>query len=90
MRLPQVLALVPVSKSTLWRHVLAGTFPAPVKLFVGVTAWRVEDVRAWIEQRSGASFGFENEERRRRSRLAPGDVHRRGRKATKSALGLPG
>lgn len=29
MRLLQVLALVPVSKSTLWRHVLAGTFTAP-------------------------------------------------------------
>lgn len=52
MRLPQVLALVPVSKSTLWRHVLAGNFPAPVKLFVGVTAWRVDDVRNWIEVQS--------------------------------------
>jgi len=53
MRLAQVLALVPVSKSTLWRHVSAGSFPAPVKLFIGVTAWRVDDVRGWIEEKSG-------------------------------------
>ena len=27
----------------------AQTFPAPVKLSAGVTAWRVENVRAWME-----------------------------------------
>lgn len=47
-RQPQVLRLVPVSKSTLWRRVRAKTFPAPVKLSPGVTAWRVEEVRRWI------------------------------------------
>jgi predicted DNA-binding transcriptional regulator AlpA len=47
-RQPQVLMLVPVSKSTLWRRVRAKTFPAPVKLSPGVTAWRAEDVRGWI------------------------------------------
>jgi len=51
-RLPQVLALVPVSKSTFWRHVSAGTFPAPVKLSLRVTAWRVEDIRDWIAEKS--------------------------------------
>ncbi|WP_233167501.1 helix-turn-helix transcriptional regulator [Xylophilus sp. ASV27] len=55
MRLPQVLALVPVSNSTLWRHVAAGTFPAAVKLFFGVTAWRVDDVRHWIQAQGGAN-----------------------------------
>ena len=49
LRQPQVLAFVPISKSTLWRRVLAGTFPAPVKLSSRVTAWRAEDVRCWIE-----------------------------------------
>lgn len=47
-RQPQVLRLVPVSKSTLWRRVRAKTFPAPVKLSAGVTAWRVEELRQWI------------------------------------------
>jgi predicted DNA-binding transcriptional regulator AlpA len=41
-------AVVPFSGATLWRKVKAGTFPAPVKLSERVTAWRVEDVRAWL------------------------------------------
>jgi len=49
-RQAQLLASVlPFSASTLWRKVTAQTFPAPVKLSAGVTAWRVEDVRAWME-----------------------------------------
>jgi len=43
---------VPFSAATLWRKVRAQTFPAPVKLSAGVTAWRVEDVRAWMENQS--------------------------------------
>ncbi len=45
-------ALIPIigfSATTLWRRVKQGTFPKPVKLSANVTAWRAEDVRAWIE-----------------------------------------
>ncbi len=42
-------AIVPFSSPTLWRKVKAGTFPKPVKLSPRITAWRVEDVRAWLE-----------------------------------------
>lgn len=37
-----------ISRTTLWRKVMAQEFPQPVKLSAGVTAWRVEDVRKWI------------------------------------------
>lgn len=47
-----ITGLIPFSPATLWRKVSLGEFPAPVKLSVGVTAWKVEDVRAWIEARS--------------------------------------
>lgn len=50
LRQPQVLAFVPISKSTLWRRIQARTFPAPVKLSERVTVWRVEDIRRWIAQ----------------------------------------
>ena len=40
--------IIPFSSSTLWRKVKAGEFPAPVKLSSRVTAWRAEDVRAWM------------------------------------------
>jgi predicted DNA-binding transcriptional regulator AlpA len=53
LRQPQVLSFIPISKSTLWRRVMEGTFPAPIKLSPRVTAWRVEDVRRWIEQQNG-------------------------------------
>ena len=48
LRQPQVLMFVPISRSTLWRRIQAGTFPGPVKLSARVTAWRAEDVRNWI------------------------------------------
>ncbi|WP_431257639.1 helix-turn-helix transcriptional regulator [Roseateles chitinivorans] len=48
LRQPQVLLFIPFSKSTLWRRVEAGSFPAPVKLSSKVTAWRAEDLRMWI------------------------------------------
>ena len=50
LRQPQVLAFVPISKSTLWRRIQARTFPEPVKLSERVTVWRVEDIRRWIVQ----------------------------------------
>jgi predicted DNA-binding transcriptional regulator AlpA len=48
LRQQQVLAFVPISKSTLWRRVQARTFPQPLKLSERVTVWRVEDIRHWI------------------------------------------
>ena len=48
-----IRGIIPFSPSTLWRKVKGAEFPAPVKLSAGVTAWRVEDVRAWMERQSG-------------------------------------
>ena len=47
-RLPQVLQLYPVSRSTLWLRVKEGRFPAPVKLSERVTAWKVETLREFL------------------------------------------
>ena len=52
LRQPQVLVFVPISRSTLWRRVQAGTFPVPIKLSARVTAWRAEDLRRWIAEQS--------------------------------------
>lgn len=41
--------IVPFSSATLWRKVKSGEFPAPSKLSERVTAWRVEDVRQWLD-----------------------------------------
>ncbi len=49
LRLPQVLALIPVSKSTWWEGCKDGIFPKPVTLGKRTTAWRVEDIVTFIE-----------------------------------------
>lgn len=49
---PPVPPIIPVKKSTWWKGVKAGTYPASVKLGPRVTAWRVEDIRAYIESAS--------------------------------------
>ena len=46
-RLPDILKRIPVGKSTIWKWVQEGRFPAPVKLSDGVTAWSVTAVEQW-------------------------------------------
>ena len=48
LRLPQVLALVPVSKSMWWEGCKTGRYPKPVKLGPRTSAWRASDIRALI------------------------------------------
>jgi prophage regulatory protein len=47
---PAIPAVVPVCKSTWWAGVKSGRFPSPVKLGPRTTAWRVEDIRAFIQR----------------------------------------
>lgn len=47
-RLPQVLAVIPVSKSSWWAGCKSGRYPKPTKLGPRTTAWKVEDIRALI------------------------------------------
>lgn len=49
LRLPQILAVYPVSRSTWWPGVKDGRFPPSVKLGPRTTAWRAEDIRRLIE-----------------------------------------
>ena len=56
LRLSSILAPrgpIPVSKSTWWEGVKAGRYPKPLKLGPRITVWRVEDIRALIEQGTG-------------------------------------
>lgn len=45
-----ITPIIPFSATTLWRMINRKEFPEPVKLSEGVTAWRVEDVRQWLEK----------------------------------------
>ena len=43
---------LPVSPATIWRWVKLGQFPAPVHLSGRVTAWTLEAVELWEQQRT--------------------------------------
>lgn len=51
---PPIPAIIPISKSSWWKGVNAGIFPAPSDedLGVKITVWRVEDIRALVNKRS--------------------------------------
>ena len=48
LRLSQVLALIPVGKSSWWRGCKSGRYPKPVKLGPRTTAWKAEDIAALV------------------------------------------
>ena len=50
LRLPQILAIFPISKSAWWAGCKTGRFPKPVKLAPRTTVWRAEDITALISR----------------------------------------
>jgi prophage regulatory protein len=50
LRLPQVLHLIPVSKSTWWAGVKSGQFPQPLRLSARCTVWRQRDIEKLVAQ----------------------------------------
>jgi predicted DNA-binding transcriptional regulator AlpA len=59
LRLHQVLALIPVGKSSWWKGCKTGRYPKPIKIGPRTTAWRAEDILALIESHSNQ--GADNE-----------------------------
>lgn len=47
-RLPTILKVIPISKTTWWLGVKTGRFPKPTKLGRKIAAWRVEEIKALI------------------------------------------
>jgi len=54
LRLPAVIAVVGVSRVSIWRWVRAGTFPRPIRLGARAVGWRDSDVQRWLETRPSA------------------------------------
>ena len=54
MRIPQILKVMPVSKSKFWLMVQKGEFPRPIK--IGRSSfWTIEQVQAFIREQSAQS-----------------------------------
>lgn len=51
-RLPQLLAIFPVSRSAFYAGIKKGIYPAPVKLGRRTSAWRIEDINELMKRLS--------------------------------------
>jgi len=51
LRLPDVLARVPYSRSHLWRMEREGKFPRRIKLGANRVAWAADEIQEWITSR---------------------------------------
>ncbi|MDO3387952.1 AlpA family phage regulatory protein [Gilvimarinus sp. SDUM040013] len=50
MRLPQILELIPVGKSTWWAGVKSGKYPPSIKIGPRTTVWRAQDIHDLVDQ----------------------------------------
>jgi prophage regulatory protein len=49
LRLPEVLKIFPVSKSTWWHGVKTGKYPKSIKIGIRTTAWLADDIYQLIK-----------------------------------------
>lgn len=47
-----IAPIIPVGRSTWWNGVVSGRFPKPIKLGKGITVWRSEDIKAYVESQN--------------------------------------
>ncbi|WP_256753464.1 AlpA family transcriptional regulator [Mesorhizobium sp. Mes31] len=69
-RLKTVLARTGLSRSTMYRKIAEGTFPAQIKISINGAGWRESDVHRWIADpiawRKSVSSDCETDERQGR------------------------
>lgn len=50
LRLPQVLEIFPISRSSWWQGCKSGKYPKPIKLGPRTTAWRKDEIEKLAEK----------------------------------------
>lgn len=51
LRLNEVIAMVGLSRDSIYRLAKAGKFPKAVKIGLRANAWRVSEIQEWIDSR---------------------------------------
>ena len=54
-RLPVIVAILGIGKTSWWRGIKNGRFPKAIKLGPRTSVWRVEDIRALLAGLAGGS-----------------------------------
>lgn len=52
-RLPEVISMVGLSRSSIYSRCTQKLFPSPIKLTAHASGWRLGDVRAWLADPTG-------------------------------------
>ena len=61
LRLPQVLEIFPISRSSWWQGCKSGKYPKPIKLGPRTTVWRKDEIQKLAEKfSSGVKAREEN------------------------------
>ena len=50
LRLPEVLKVIPVSRSTWYRGVKSGIYPEPLRISTRSSAWRINEIQDCINR----------------------------------------
>ena len=53
LRLPEVIALVGLSRASIYARAAQRSFPQPIKLTAHASGWRLGDIRAWLANPTG-------------------------------------
>lgn len=53
LRLPEVVALVGLSRASIYARAAQRSFPRPIKLTAHASGWRVGEIRAWLTNPTG-------------------------------------
>jgi len=61
-RLKTVLARTALSRSTIYRKIAEGTFPAQIRISVNGAGWRESDIDRWIADPASWRATIDNEE----------------------------
>ena len=61
LRPPEVMERTGLSRTTLWRRVRAGTFPAPTELGENAIGWPASSISAWLAARPQRTYGAETQ-----------------------------
>ena len=59
LRPPEVVERTGLSRTTLWRRVRAGTFPAPTELGENSIGWPANVIASWLANRPQRTYGAE-------------------------------
>lgn len=54
-RLPGVIRMTGLGRSTIYRMITKKQFPSPIRLSIRAVAWRQSDLADWIDERSPTS-----------------------------------